>query len=72
MASFEGRILEVLEQPFSGLDFTFVQERWVEKEPTRDFRLRARQMVADAGTLLDIGTADNEFLVSLQPSQYLT
>jgi SAM-dependent methyltransferase len=67
MASFAELIAEALAQPFSGWDFSILQGRWFENSPPWVYRRRARQAVANAGTLLDMGTGGGEFLASLAP-----
>lgn len=53
--------------PFSGWDFSHLNDRWRNENPPWDYTKMARQLVRKSTALLDMGTGGGEFLASLAP-----
>lgn len=51
--------------PFSGWDFSYLQGRWQEDLPDFDYEERAKELLAQSTSGLDMGTGGGEFLASL-------
>jgi SAM-dependent methyltransferase len=51
----------------SGWDFSTLGDRLIEESPPWDFRKIAKNKIAEAKSLLDLGTGGGEFLSSLAP-----
>jgi uncharacterized protein YbaR (Trm112 family) len=71
-SEFERLIIEALQAPFSGWDFSWLQGRRVEiPDPRGDIDLaysrRARERIAEAYAVLDLGTGGGEVLSRLAP-----
>ncbi|MFC1948804.1 methyltransferase domain-containing protein [Chloroflexota bacterium] len=58
---------EEYEAPFSGWDFSYLNDRWIYENPPWDYARQARQLVQQSTALLDMGTGGGEFLASLAP-----
>ncbi len=56
-----------IRQPFSGWDFSYLQGRMLEEQPTWDYPAHVRQRLSSTATLLDMGTGGGEMLASLAP-----
>ncbi len=65
--SFDELIVEALEAPFSGWDFSLLQGRWITSPLPWDYSERVLAAFSGAGSLLDMGTGGGEFLASLAP-----
>jgi SAM-dependent methyltransferase len=52
---------------FSGWDFSYLEGRWIEDDPTWDYGQKVRDRLASVDTLLDMGTGGGERLAGLQP-----
>lgn len=55
------------EKPFTGWDFSHVHGRLTEEALSWDYEKMVRELLPQAGTLLDMGTGGGEFLSSLSP-----
>lgn len=62
---FEQLVRQAMAQAFSGWDFSWLEGRWREAEPTWDYRRLVEERIGDAGAMLDMGTGGGEFLASL-------
>lgn len=62
---FERLINDALAQDFSGWDFSYLHGRWQEEPPLWSYRECVVARVAEATSLLDMGTGGGEFLASL-------
>ncbi len=62
---FEQLISETLANEFSGWDFSAISGRWHEEKPSWDYRQTVIDKIAQANSLLDMGTGGGEFLASL-------
>jgi ubiquinone/menaquinone biosynthesis C-methylase UbiE len=69
---FERLISEALQQKFSGWDFRYIANRWVEGPISWDYARMAREHMKPEGPLLDMDTGGGEFLSSLQPLPHTT
>jgi len=67
MNDFDRLISEAEQQSFSGWDFSYLAGRWQETLPSWDYRQIVIEYLANAASLLDLGTGGGEFLASLQP-----
>jgi len=65
--AFEQLIHDALYLPFSGWDFSLMQDRWKQEEPTWDYPALARQRMIGVGRMLDQDTGGGELLASLMP-----
>jgi SAM-dependent methyltransferase len=54
-------------QAFKGWDFSYLQGRWEDDDLPWDYRQIVEAKLANATTLLDMGTGGGEFLSSLKP-----
>ena len=62
------RLIEIAgATPFSGWDFSAIEGRWKVGHPSWDYRAIARERIAHASSLLDLGTGGGEFLATLAP-----
>jgi SAM-dependent methyltransferase len=64
---FERLVAEAEEADFSGWDFSYLDGRWIEDEPTWDYGKKVRERLSGVDTLLDMGTGGGEFLAGLEP-----
>jgi SAM-dependent methyltransferase len=69
---FERLISEALQAPFSGWDFSWLEGRQMHTldprgDVDRDYEGRARERIAQAGAVLDLGTGGGEVLSRLAP-----
>ena len=55
------------ETPFSGWDFSYLEDRLIFEYPPWDYGKLAKQLIKKSKALLDIGTGGGEFLASLAP-----
>jgi SAM-dependent methyltransferase len=55
------------EAPFSGWDFSHLENQWIDEHPPWDYKELARQLVQKSEAVLDIGTGGGEVLASLAP-----
>ena len=55
------------EAPFSGWDFSYLKDRWIDESPPWDYKEITRQLLNKSEAVLDIGTGGGEFLASLAP-----
>jgi len=71
MKDFETLIQEAEQAHFSGWDFSWLRERWIESEPDWDYGALVLERIPAAQALLDMGTGGGEFLASLpsRPAQ---
>jgi SAM-dependent methyltransferase len=65
MTTFEELLTEAEQQPFSGWDFAWLNNRWEEHKVSWDYRQKILAQFPSAATLLDMGTGGGEFLASL-------
>ena len=56
------------ERPFIGWDFSYLDGRMLLKEPPWSYTSRARQLMRQASSLLDIGTGGGERLLAMRDS----
>jgi len=66
------QIDEAWKAPFSGWDFSWLEGKYSEADPTWDYRAMARQRIAGARALLDMDTGGGELLAELAPLPALT
>lgn len=64
---FEQRVSEALQQDFSGWDFSYLAQRWIESNTSWDYRQKVLAKSKSVASLLDMGTGGGEFLSSLRP-----
>jgi SAM-dependent methyltransferase len=64
---FERLISEALQQEFSGWDFGYLANRWIESPLSWDYARVARTHMKPEGSLLDMDTGGGEVLSALQP-----
>ena len=55
------------EAPFSGWDFSYLKDRWIDEQPPWDYREMVKILFINSGAVLDMGTGGGEFLASLAP-----
>lgn len=55
------------QQPFTGWDFAHLDGRMHEDQPTWSYTTRARELMRQANSVLDLGTAGGERLLMMQP-----
>ena len=72
VSEFDRLIDEALTHAFAGWDFSWLAGRWLEEEPSWDYRQIVRDAIANAGSLLDMDTGGGEVLSSLQPLPPIT
>ena len=65
--SFDALVAEALQQELVGWDFSYLEPRWLSQPTSWDYPALARQKIAQAQTLLDMGTGGGEMLASLAP-----
>jgi SAM-dependent methyltransferase len=68
----ERLISEALQQKFSGWDFSYIANRWIESPISWDYAQVARAHMKPDGSLLDMDTGGGEVLSSLQPLPHTT
>lgn len=66
-ALFEKLIVEALHREFTGWDFSFLENRYVETPPSWDYHQRVLAQIKSVASLLDMGTGGGEFLSTLAP-----
>lgn len=71
---FEQLVAEAVAAPFSGWDLAWLESRWTTTtdgdEPLiQTYERRARELIADASSVLDLGTGGGERLALLAPFQ---
>ena len=54
--SFDALVAEALQQELVGWDFSYLETRWLSQPTSWDYPALARQKIAQAQTLLDMGT----------------
>ena len=54
------------EQPFTGWDFSYLDDRMVEEQPPWSYRERARELLHQSESVLDMGTGGGERLLELR------
>jgi hypothetical protein len=59
-ASFDRLVSEALSQDFSGWDFSWLQGRWHENEPTWGYRQIVQERMVGMHHLLDMGTGGGD------------
>ena len=64
---FHRLVVEADRTDFSGWDFSYLDGRWVEDDPTWDYGQKVRERLVNIDTLLDMGTGGGERLAGLQP-----
>jgi SAM-dependent methyltransferase len=64
---FERLVDEAWQHDFSGWDFHFIKDRWIEQLPAWDYRQIVLEQMKDCTSMLDIGTGGGEFLSTLHP-----
>ena len=52
---------------FKGWDFSYIKDRWLEEEPTWDYKALARQLIKNSTSVLDVATGGGEVFSSLAP-----
>jgi SAM-dependent methyltransferase len=53
-------------RPFSGWDFSYLDDKWEEEQPPWDYMDQVRALLRGATALLDLGTGGGEKLLSLR------
>jgi 2-polyprenyl-3-methyl-5-hydroxy-6-metoxy-1,4-benzoquinol methylase len=64
---FENLVQDALHQPFSGWDFSYLNNRWFEERPAWDYRQKVMDAFPGVTRCLDMGTGGGELLESLMP-----
>ena len=64
---FEQQLADALQQDFSGWDFSYLDQRWIQSKPSWDYAQNVLAKSKSVASLLDIGTGGGEFLSSLRP-----
>jgi SAM-dependent methyltransferase len=67
IARFYDLIAKALYQSFSGWDFSYLTNRWLDDKPDWDYGQIVRERFSAAETLLDMGTGGGEKLATLAP-----
>jgi SAM-dependent methyltransferase len=67
MKSYEELVTEGLDAPFQGWDFSWMRGRSNQAEPSWSYGDRARRLIVDAKSLLDLCTGGGELLASFAP-----
>ena len=62
---FDELISEALKQDFSGWDFSWLDGRWQENDPTWDYSQLVKEKIVGIDSLLDMDTGGGEFMASL-------
>jgi SAM-dependent methyltransferase len=60
------------EAPFTGWDFSYLDDRWMEEQPPWEYAALARQLIQKSKAVLDMGTGGGEVFASLAPFPELT
>ena len=55
------------EAPFSGWDFSYLNERWIQEQPPWNYESLAGRLVRESKAVLDMGTGGGEYFASLAP-----
>jgi SAM-dependent methyltransferase len=71
-ALFESLISEAMSQEFSGWDFRYIHNRWMESPLSWDYPQLVRSYIQPDISLLDMDTGGGELLFSLQPLPRVT
>ena len=71
-ALFDDLLAEALHQEFSGWDFRYNHNRWIESPTSWDYPQLVRDYIQPEISLLDMDTGGGELLSSLQPLPKLT
>ena len=66
-SSFDDLVAEALRQDFSGWDFAYMRGRWLDGNPSWDYRQIAYERSRKVEILLDMGTGGGELLSTLAP-----
>ncbi|MBN1994111.1 MAG: ClbS/DfsB family four-helix bundle protein [Anaerolineae bacterium] len=53
-------------QPFSGWDFSYLADKWLEEKPPWSYGVMARELMAQAQAVLDLGTGGGEKLLGFK------
>jgi SAM-dependent methyltransferase len=64
---FDRLLAEASEAHFSGWDFSWLADRWIDSPLPWDYEARVRALLKGVESLLDLGTGGGEFLASLAP-----
>src|SRR5208283_3830117 len=64
---YDALVHEAASQPFAGWDFSYIEGRYTEEEPSWDYREIVVERMKDTRSMLDLGTGGGEFLGSLGP-----
>jgi SAM-dependent methyltransferase len=64
---YQALVDQALSAPFTGWDFSWLDERMVQEEPPWDYTSVVKEHLVNARSLLDMGTGGGEFLASLAP-----
>ena len=64
-ATFEELIADAQSAHFAGWDFSFLNGRWFEDQPSWNYRELVEKQLPDSRSLLDMGTGGGELLASL-------
>jgi SAM-dependent methyltransferase len=64
---FESLVQDAIEQPFSGWDFSYLNNRWFEERPPWGYRQKVIEAFQGAQRCLDMGTGGGELLETLVP-----
>ncbi len=66
-SDFDRLVADALAASFSGWDFSWLEDRWINSSPPWSYRQRVRTACAGVHSLLDLGTGGGELLSSLAP-----
>lgn len=64
---FERLLADALQQEFSGWDFSYLDQRWIQSKTWWDYEQNVLAKIKSVTSLLDMGTGGGEFLASLRP-----
>ena len=64
---FQQQLADALQQEFSGWDFSYLDQRWIESKPSWNYAQNVLAKSKSVASLLDMGTGGGEFLSSLAP-----
>ncbi|MFZ6026221.1 MAG: class I SAM-dependent methyltransferase [Chloroflexota bacterium] len=66
-ARFDDWVAQALAQDFSGWDFSYLKDRWLDGQPSWGYHRLVFDRSRAVKTLLDMGTGGGEFLATLAP-----